>query len=47
MDSTSLKSQIDTDITNKIGAGSILKTDVGTDLKAVVSTGNYSFNQSL
>lgn len=36
MDSTSLKSQIDTDITNKIGAGSILKTDVGTNLKAVV-----------
>lgn len=36
MDSTTLKLQIDTDITNKTGAGSILKTDVGTNLKAVV-----------
>lgn len=36
MTNTALKSQIDTDITNKIGAGSISKTNVGTNLKAVV-----------
>ena len=36
MDSTTLKVQIDTNITNKIGVGSISKTDVGGELKSVV-----------
>jgi len=36
MDSTTLKAQIDTNITNKTVAGSILKTNVGGDIKAVV-----------
>jgi len=36
MDSTTLKAQIDTDITNKTGAASILKTNVGGDMKAIV-----------
>lgn len=36
MDSTTLKAQIDTDITNKTGAGSISKTNVGGDLKSIV-----------
>jgi len=36
MDSTTLKAQIDTNITNKTTAGSILKTNVGGDMKAVV-----------
>jgi len=36
MDSTTLKAQIDTNITNKTGAGSILKTNVGGELKAIV-----------
>ena len=36
MDSTTLKAQIDTDITNKVGAASISKGNVGNDMKAVV-----------
>jgi len=36
MDSTTLKAQIDTNITDKTGAGSILKTNVGGDMKAIV-----------
>jgi len=36
MDSTTLKAQIDTNITNKTVAGSILKTNVGGDMKAIV-----------
>ena len=34
--STALKAQIDTQITNKTGAGSITKTAVGNNIKAVV-----------
>lgn len=36
MDSTSLKAQIDTDITNKTGASSISKLNVGGNIKSVV-----------
>lgn len=36
MDSTTLKAQIDANITNKTVAGSITKTNVGGDMKAIV-----------
>lgn len=37
---STLKAQIDTDITNKSGAGSISKVNVGTNLKAIVDYAN-------
>jgi len=36
MTNTALKEQIDSNITNKTGAGSITKTNVGSELKAVI-----------
>jgi hypothetical protein len=36
MTNTALKEQIDSNITNKTGAGSITKTNVGSELKAII-----------
>lgn len=47
MDSTALKAQIDTDITNKTGAGSILKENVGGDMKAVVDYIDQEISKSI